>query len=70
MKKEQRPPRHVPEQQLPPELQVSPRVEQFPPSPVHVPLHSLLQHWAFDVHAPPATVQTDAFEHWFVCGSQ
>jgi hypothetical protein len=70
LKKEQRPPMHVPEQQLPPELQTSPRVEQLPPSEVHVPLHSLLQHSVFDVQAVPAGRHTVAVEHVLVPGSQ
>jgi hypothetical protein len=70
LKKEQRPPMHVPEQQLPPELQVSPRVAQLPPSEVHVPLHSLLQHSVFEVQAPPAGMHTVAVEHLLVAGSQ
>lgn len=60
----------MPEQQLPPELQVSPSVEQLPPMAVQVPLHSLLQHWVLEVHAPPAVVQSEAVEHVFVAGSQ
>ncbi len=62
----------MPEQQLPPELQISPRVEQLPPSDVHVPPepHSLLQHCAFDVHAPLPGVHCAAVEHVSVNGSQ
>jgi hypothetical protein len=60
----------VPEQQLPPELQTSPSVAQLPPSPVQVPLHSLLQHSVFEVQAVPDGRQMVAVEHVFAAGSQ
>lgn len=63
--------RHSPEQQLPPELHVSPSVEQLPLSSEHVPaLHSLLQHCVFEVQVPPPTVQAEAVEHVSERGSQ
>jgi hypothetical protein len=60
----------VPEQQLPPELQVSPSDAQLPPSEVQVPLHALLQHSVFEVQAVPAGRHTDAVEHVLDAGSQ
>jgi hypothetical protein len=60
----------VPEQQLPPELQISPRLAQLPPSDVQVPLHSLLQHSVFEVQAVPAGRHMDAVEHVLLVGSQ
>ena len=61
----------MPEQQLPPDEHVSPSVVQLPPSPVQwPPVHSLLQHWAAEVHAPPAMAHVVAVEQWSVSGSQ
>jgi hypothetical protein len=70
LKEEHRPARQVPEQQLPPELQVSPSDAQLPPSDVQVPLHSLLQHSVAEVQAVPAGKHTDAVEHVLDVGSQ
>jgi hypothetical protein len=72
LKNEQWPLRHVPEQQLPSELQTSPSVEQLPPSDWQVlpAPQSLLQHCVLEVHAPPPGVHCFAVEHMVVCGSQ
>jgi hypothetical protein len=71
LKNEQRPPRQSPEQQPLLLLHVSPSGVHDPFKVTHVPLvHWLLQHCAFDVHAPPAMTHLFADEHVLDEGSQ
>jgi hypothetical protein len=71
LKKEQRPPRHTPEQQLLLPLQSSPRGVQLEDGWWQVPpVQTLPQHWTLEVQVPPATTHVLAVEHFSVVGSQ